>query len=395
MSLSPAPPGRPARPGPSLRRVLLIGVVVGLLVLAVEAACSSTAGRNAADCSPAATPTGGAAHCRSGGDSLPGGSTSPGASSSPTPGASASASGSSSGSPKPSGSASGTSGTGPQGTALPAGGCASPTACGFPDASSTGPRITLTPHHLPGATTDITTNGTVIRGWDITGSLDVYADDVTVVDSRITSSNWWGVNLRPGHHGLRVLHSTITGVPGKGPDNGGEDYAVSNMGTSSVEVGWSDISVFGNALSMGQGYLHDNYVHDIRPFVNAGGEWQHADAVISDGGGAGALVIRNNTLLNPVGITQGASASIGLYADSATVHNTVVEHNWLAGGAYALYGGGAGATGITVADNLFSTQYHPSCGAYGTATAWNGAGSGNQWSGNRLSDGTPVPPPSS
>ncbi|MFI1073646.1 hypothetical protein [Streptomyces puniciscabiei] len=287
----------------------------------------------------------------------------------------------------------------PTGTAGPSGAsghppataaCASPGACGFPDARTTGPRVPLKPHRT--GYLAVRTNGLVIRGWDITGSLDIYANDVTVIDTRITSDNWWGINLRPGYHGLRVLHSTVTAVPGKGPDNGGVDYAVSNMGGSSVEVGWCDVSVFGDALSMGQGDLHDNYVHDIVPFVNQGGEWQHTNAVISGGGNTGQLIVRHNTLLNPTGLKQGASGSIGLFADTGVVRNVTVDHNWIAGGAYALYGGDKGATGIKVTDNIFSTQYHPASGGYGTVAHWNAGGTGNVWRNNRMSDGRPIQP---
>ncbi|MFF7969730.1 hypothetical protein [Streptomyces sp. NPDC007905] len=267
---------------------------------------------------------------------------------------------------------------------------ASPQEAGFPDARTTGPRIPLTPHST--GNMSVKTDGTVIKGWDITGSLDIYANDVTIIDTKITSTNWWGVNLRPGHSGLRILHSAITAVPGKGPDNGGVDYAVSNMATSSIEVGWSDISVFGNALSMGQGHLHDNYVHDLVPFRNTGGEWQHTDAVISGGGNKGQLIIRHNTLLNPVAVDRGASAAIGLFADTGHVSDTVIDGNLLAGGAYALYGGGEGATGITVTNNVFSTRYHRNCGVYGAVTAWNAGGPGNVWRGNRFSHGTLIAP---
>ncbi|WP_043672137.1 hypothetical protein [Streptomyces xylophagus] len=267
---------------------------------------------------------------------------------------------------------------------------AAPGEAGFPDARTTGPRIGLTPHST--GNLSVRTDGTVIKGWDITGSLDIYADDVTIIDSRITSTNWWGVNLRPGHSGLRVLHTTLTAVPGKGPDNGGVDYAVSNMSESSVEVGWSDISVFGNALSMGTGYLHDNYVHDLVPFRNAGGEWQHTDAVISGGSNKGKLIIRHNTLLNATPVDKGASAAIGLFADTGPVSHTVVDDNLLAGGAYALYGGGPGATGIKVTNNVFSRRYHRNSGVYGAVTAWNAGGAGNVWRGNRFSDGTPITP---
>ncbi|MFI9100682.1 hypothetical protein ACIGXA_09150 [Streptomyces fildesensis] len=268
--------------------------------------------------------------------------------------------------------------------------CASPAACGFPGATTTGPRIALKPHNT--GALSITKDGTVIRGWDITGSLDIYANNVTIIDSRITSTNWWGINLRPKFSGLRVLHSTITGIPGKGPDNGGEDYGVANMGGSSIEVGWCDISVFSNSLSMGQGNLHDNYVHDLVPFINSSGQWAHTDAVISDGAGSAPLIIRHNTLLNPVGVEKGGTASIGLYDDTGAVLTTVVDNNWLAGGAYALYGGGAGAKGIQVINNVFSSEYHPGSGHYGAVAHWNTGGSGNVWSGNRMSNGTPVVP---
>jgi hypothetical protein len=276
--------------------------------------------------------------------------------------------------------------TGPRGT----GSCASPAACGFPDASTTGPRLAYTEHKSGDLT--IRDDKTVIRGWDLRGSLDVYANDVTVIDSRITSTNWWGINLRPGYHGLRVLHDTVTAIPGKGPDNGGVDYAVSNMGGSIIEVGWCDVSVFGDALSMGQGNLHDNYVHDITPFINLGGEWQHTNAVISDGGGSGELTIRHNTLLNNTPADKGPSASVGLYADVAPVTHTTVAGNWMAGGAYSFYGGSTGANHIQVTDNVFSPQYFPHSGVYGPVTAWNFDGAGNVWSGNRMSDGTPVVP---
>ncbi|MEU6212287.1 hypothetical protein ACIPRL_28975 [Streptomyces sp. NPDC090085] len=293
--------------------------------------------------------------------------------------------------PSPSGSPA-TSGPPPSGPAATAPGtCTSPGACGYPDASTTGPRIPLEKHDL--GNMSVKKDGTVIKGWDIRGSLDVYANDVTVIDSRITSTNWWGINLRPGYSGLKVLHTTITAVPGKGPDNGGVNYAVSNMGGSSIEVGWCDISVFGNALSMGQGDLHDNYVHDLVAFRNQGGEWQHTDAVISGGGNKGRLTVRHNTLLNGTPVDKGATAAVGLFADTGVVSSVVVADNWLAGGAYALYGGGPGANGIEVTGNVFSTQYHPASGAYGPVTAWNAGGPGNVWKDNHLSDGRPVLPP--
>lgn len=283
------------------------------------------------------------------------------------------------------------SGSATPGNAAAASSCSSPAACGFPDAASTGPRATSFSGHS--GNISIRDNGTVISGWDLNGSLDIYADNVTVIDSKIDSTNWWGVNLRPGHTGLRILHTLITGTPGKGPDNGGEDYAVSNMSDGAVEVGWSNLSVMGNTLSVGHGYIHDNYVHDLVPFIARNGSYEHTDTVISEGGDTGGLRIEHNTLLNPIDVNHGASSVIGLYADSGAVTDTSIKNNWLAGGAYALYAGGTSSARIVVSGNVFSDEYWPECGYYGAITYWNAAGSGNVWSGNTFRNGQAVAPP--
>ncbi len=270
--------------------------------------------------------------------------------------------------------------------------CANPAACGFPNAGNTGPGSTALTARS--GNISIRENGMVISGWNLTGSLDVYANNVTIISSRITSSNWWGVNLRPGHTGLRILHTSITAVPGNGPDNGGEDYALSNMSNGSVEVGWCDLSVFGNTISTGHGYIHDNYVHDLVPFINHSGYYQHTDAVIVNGADTLGLQVVHNTLLNPIAVDKGASAAIGLYPDNGPVTDITIKDNYLAGGAYALYGGGSGAARMIVSGNIFAAEYWPQCGFYGVIAHWNPTGVGNRWTGNTYGDGTAIGAPS-
>jgi hypothetical protein len=273
----------------------------------------------------------------------------------------------------------------PSTPARPSGPCASAAACGFPSAATTGPGATkLTAHS---GNQEVKRNGTVISGWDLTGSLDIYADDVTIVDSRIDSSNWWAVNLRAGHTGLRILHTLLTGTPGAGPDNGGEDYAVSNMGAGDIEVGWDDVSVFTNALSMGNGYIHDDYVHGMVPFINRSGGYAHMDAVISDGNDTLGLVIRHNTLIDSAPLGKGPTSAIGLLPNMGPVQDTTVEDNWLAGGSYALYAGGPQASHVVVTGNVFSTEVAKFSGYYGVVADWNADGKGNVWSDNRYSSG--------
>jgi hypothetical protein len=236
--------------------------------------------------------------------------------------------------------------------------------------------------------TTITKSGTVINGVDLTGSIDVWANNVTIENSRINSNSWWGINLREGYQNLKVLHCTIVGLPGRGPDNGAEDYGISSSG-GYVEVGWSDISEFGEGISLGTGYIHDNYVHNLQSFIPAGSSsYDHLDALISDGGSG--LNIVHNTMLDQFSPQLGASASIGLYNDSSPVTNTTVNDNFIAGGAYALYpGGGSSSQNIVITNNVFSTMYWPGSGFYGAdATSYWHSGSGNQWSGNTWADGS-------
>jgi hypothetical protein len=230
--------------------------------------------------------------------------------------------------------------------------------------------------------TEITKSGTVINGVNLTGSFDVWANNVTIENSRITTRNWWGINLRRGFRGLKVLHDTIIGVPRRGIDNGGEDYGVSSSGED-VEIGWTNISEVGEGISMDSGDIHDSYVYDLQAFVPQGSSgYEHTDDVISDGGSG--LTIKHNTLLNQLPADRGASASIGLYADDGAPSDDVVEDNFLAGGAYAIYPGGpSGSHGIVVEDNAFSTIYWRGSGIYGPVSRsyWH-SGRGNRWAGN-------------
>lgn len=269
--------------------------------------------------------------------------------------------------------------------------CASsPHTCGFPDATNTGP-VGCTTYKAMSGNIKVTTNGTTYNCVKMTGSFDVYANNVTIENSIITSSNWWGINLRGGYSGLKVLHNSITGDVGHGPDNGGEDYAVSAAG----EIGYNNISEFGDAISVGEGNIHDNYVHDLQSYIPICGSgicsyYQHTDDVIADGNNKNPLTINHNTLFNQMSTAKGASASIGLFADFGPVVDTTVNDNLIAGGAYALYpGGGATSKNIIVTNNHFSTLYWPGSGVYGPdATSYWHTGGGNQWSGNIWDDGT-------
>src|SRR4030095_4982667 len=71
------------------------------------------------------------------------------------------------------------------------------TLAGFPDSESTGvrPGVTLTPV----GETVITTDGAVVSGLEVHGALVIDADNVTVVDCKIVSDDFFGVYITDGH----------------------------------------------------------------------------------------------------------------------------------------------------------------------------------------------------
>lgn len=80
--------------------------------------------------------------------------------------------------------------------------------------------------------------------------------------------------------------------------------------------------------------------------------------------------------------------------------DVTITGNRLAGGGWTVYGGalrngkgGEGASGVRVADNIFSRTYFPKVGSFGPVTYWlSGPGSGNVWSDNRDEQNRPIAP---
>ena len=362
----PARPGR--RPG-----MVLLGTVT-LAALAAAGCSSPSPSSQVTAASAASSPTAASA------DASPGGGQPAAATATPTP------------SPSPS----------PSATTAPAAPCPSAKAtyasCGFPTASTTGwasaGTTSLRNVTSPGPSgqgsaysTEIRTSGAVISGINLTGSLDVYANNVTIKNCKITTRNWFGINQRNGYHGLKIFNCTIIGVPGKGLDHGGEDYGISDDG-GYMEVAHNNIYGFGEGITSGEGYFHDNYVHSLQSYIPIGSHsYQHTNALI-DSGGSGIRIV-HNTFLNWMAPRAGGSSSLMLAYDSAPVTHATVQDNWLAGGAYCLYPGGVtGSNHIVIKGNLFSNEFFPGCGFYGlnASTHWH-YGNGDVWSGNVWANG--------
>ena len=124
-----------------------------------------------------------------------------------------------------------------------------------------------------------------------------------------------------------------------------------------------------------QGTIQGNYIHNLGLIST-----DHVNGITTNGD-TQPLTIQDNTILNPYEQTD----AIGLFQDFGVVANVTINHNYLAGGGYTIYGGegsvGA-ASNIVITNNQFSSQYFKQSGKWGPVTAFNSNGSGNSWSGN-------------
>ena len=192
-----------------------------------------------------------------------------------------------------------------------------PSACGYPDTGNTGvpPNEPLT---NSGSVT-VTAPGAVISGLNVTGTIYVNADNVTIKDTRVTNSSpsGWAIHVDSHVSGTLIEDSTISG---QDAGSNAVEYAVSNggTGTRAVRLQMSNCT----ECYAGPGLLQDSYA-----ITNAVVSGAHYEAVYY-GGGSEALNVQHNTLLNPH--TQTASVYAG--TDFGPQQNLVINNNLLAGG---------------------------------------------------------------
>jgi Right handed beta helix region len=214
---------------------------------------------------------------------------------------------------------------------------------GFPGPSNTGvpPGTRL----RPSGTVVVTEPGTVIEGLDITGTLDIRADDVEVRRTRIRTSgdDWTVVGIEEGRTGIVIEDCEIDGLGTSGWPEGG----TTGIQGEGVTVRRCDIHSVGDAMKAGSDTVfEDNWVHDLA----AAGE-PHYDGFQFDGGG-GNVVVRHNTISMP---DQTGAVNIG--NTFGPISNVLVEDNLLSGGTYTVYvdavHGSDPITGVQLINNRF------------------------------------------
>lgn len=270
-------------------------------------------------------------------------------------------------------------------------GTASRTRAHFPDAGTTGVPEGVTLTRSGGVA--VHEDGAVIENlFIVDGEIEVYANDVTIRNVRITNDQafvQWGIAQRSGFSGLVVEDSEIYGNP-----DSPHQFAsgISNHG-GMITVRRVEVHTVTDGILTSHGIIEDNYLHSPRYF-----EDDHTDMIQSVGGSPIGLPleIRNNTIINTESQTAAVFLSSGTGTGDIPIHNVLVEGNLLAGGGYTIYGGGSVAEGadpadIVIRDNLFSRDIFPDSGYYGPVAHFDPSAPGNVWEGNLWEDDrTPV-----
>lgn len=273
--------------------------------------------------------------------------------------------------------------------------------CGFPDTTNTGPAAGTVFKRVPqditqaDATTGsgwhfdnrgwivVDTNGGVIKNVDTAYNINVQADNVTVMNNRLT--------LNGGEFGITLMHTTNSIVKNNLLAGANASTGRVNAGIKSVygddvnpQIIANNIIYTSTGIQFDSGLIEGNYIHDMG-FL----EGDHTNGTTAGGGDDNQLTIRNNTIFNQLGQTD----AISLFQDFGNQTNTLIDNNLVAGGGYCMYGGGNTqlSTNIKVTNNHFSRIFYPNCGYYGPMAAWQSNGPGNVATGNIWDDtGQPV-----
>jgi hypothetical protein len=266
---------------------------------------------------------------------------------------------------------------------------AAPSKCGYPDATNSGVPAGTALKSVPGQVSsgtgwhydsrgwvEVTGAGANLTGLSIPYNVDITASNVTLDDDDIVTSGTFGVSLR-NTAGDTIENSTISGQDAAA---GRVDAAISDVygDSTAMTVKNDNISDFRIAVQMGNGGLAEgNYIHD--PGYIAG---DHTDGIMA-GGSTVPTTIKDNTVFISLGQTD--AVTIDASSTGQEVANQTIEGNFLAGGAYALYGGAGNddpTSNILVENNRFGQQYFPKSGQYGPDAYYTTTDPGNVWTGN-------------
>ncbi len=249
-----------------------------------------------------------------------------------------------------------------------------PSACGWPDATNTGPTGPLT---VRSSGLTISTAGAVVQNLDIRGCVTVLARNVTIRNSRITCSAPYAVSVRAGDprvdNGWQAADANLL------LEDVEIDFAGQRDGKMIAFSGYTARRVWFHGGSDCAHFGVNVTVEDSFCDIPAGGptDGPHYDGLQSDGGRN--IVIRHNTIRVPYSQTS----AILMSTNTSPIADVAIVDNLVAGGGYSIYcgtdSGGAVRGTFTFGGNVVSRMFFPRGGYWGPTTSC--PASGWRWDG--------------
>jgi len=233
-----------------------------------------------------------------------------------------------------------------------------------PDNTGVPPGTRLTPME---GTVVLETPGEIWEAIELTGTISVTADDVTIRNCRIHSTSFFAISNEGSN--LLVEHCEIYG----------DLDSYTGVAGSNMTLRRNDIHGFENpVVASSNAIVEECYIHDLSYAPGA-----HPDGVEWGGSGSNSIVRRNRIM---IGGDTGC-VNVTPYGGGEANDNTI-EDNLFSGGTYSLYirgDGGGTVSGVTVTGNIWIEDSY----AYGTHSVVDATDV--TWSGNTLDDGTEIP----
>lgn len=229
-----------------------------------------------------------------------------------------------------------------------------------------------------------------------TGPIDIYVRLPVVVRGvtiRTRTGAHWALHTRPEAGPVLILWSLM-----RADSPAGAPADRRNALSQALYLRSERVTVYRSHLTQAADgiQIHAPGARVIETLIDDLVYWDgdHNDGIQMLGRGTDAEIVRSR-IVNP----NPQTSALNLIGE-----RVLVADSYLSGGGWTLYAGAhhtkrvPGSTkGVVIRGNVFGRDHFPKGGQFGPVTGYDGAGSGNDWSGNRWIDGAPInigtPPP--
>jgi len=245
--------------------------------------------------------------------------------------------------------------------------------CGWPGPGSTGFVDGQVFGRVVSGGLTITQDGMVVDGWQVSGGIQVRAQNVVIRNSYVTNSaggrNGSGVIVVNPGFSATIDHNVLDGL---NATHACVWHAGRSVTVTANECRGVNDGIFSWASQVGVDGTGDNFVIEgnwLQGFTTSAANG-HVDGYQTEGARDG--VIRHNT----IDVTQDQTSAIAIWNSRKSSDNIVVDDNLLAGGGFTVYAedyspseaspaGGYSVTNVSFTNNRFSTVHYSCVGSWG------------------------------